>query len=841
MTGEHEPNGTIVTAGSRKKRIIIRILAALGVMSVVGVLALAGGVVYVLIHFGGDLPDYHQLADYEPPVVTRVHAGDGSLLTEFSTEKRLFIPIEVVPRQTIHAFLSAEDKNFYRHPGVDFLGILRASVTNVRNLLTDRRPVGASTITQQVAKNFLLTSEVSYERKIKEAILAFRIERAFSKDRILELYLNEILFGYGSYGLAAASLNYFDKSVDELTLAESAYLAALPKAPYNYHPVRRKRAAIGRRNWVLNQMHENGYITKAEMLEAQEQPLDVRAPSAHASFRADYFEEAVRRQLARDYGSSDLYGGGLSVRTTLEPKLQAIADRVLHEGLVNYDRRHGWRGPLTQRSISGDWQTRLANVPISTGIKEWILALVHDVRADGAVIGFADGDFGYIPFSEMEWARRWIPGQRIGAKPVDPAAVLSSGDVIVVEKLKDQDNAVVLESFFDADDRPVGQVPSYGLRQIPDVEGALVALDPHTGRILAMVGGFDFKASQFNRATQAHRQPGSAFKTFVYAAALEAGFTPSSLVLDAPFVIDQGAGQGKWKPRNSSNRFYGPSTLRMGLEKSRNLMTVRVAQYIGIDTVIDVSKRFGIGEDMEPTLAYALGAGEVTPIDLTAAYGMLVNGGKRIVPTLIDRIQNRYGETILRHDSRPCTGCDVDQWHDGMTPPAIPENREQVIDPRTAYQVVHMLEGVVERGTGRRVGTLGMPLAGKTGTTNDSFDTWFTGFSPDLAVGVFVGFDQPRTLGPGEEGSNVAAPIFREFMAAALKDKPAIPFRIPEGVRLVRVNAESGLPARPGESNVILEAFIPGTEPTPGELAVLDGPGSLGLDGRPRKGTGGLY
>lgn len=820
---------------------MIRLLVAFGILSVVGVLALAGGVIYVLIHFGNDLPDYRQLADYEPPVVTRVHAGDGSLLTEFSTEKRLFIPIEVVPRQTIHAFLSAEDKNFYRHPGVDFLGILRASMMNVRNFFTNRRPVGASTITQQVAKNFLLSSEVSYERKIKEAILAFRIERAFSKDRILELYLNEILFGYGSYGLAAASLNYFDKSVDELTLAESAYLAALPKAPYNYHPVRRKSAAIGRRNWVLNQMHENGYISREEMREAQAQPLDVRPPSAYASFRADYFEEAVRRQLARDYGTDDLYGGGLSVRTTLEPRLQAIADRVLHEGLVDYDRRHGWRGPLTQRSISGDWQTRLKNVPVSIGIRSWIPALVHDVRGDGAVIGFVDGNFGFIPFSEMEWARRWIPGQRFGAKPKDPAAVLSTGDVIVVERLEKQDNMAVLEGFFDADGQLVEQVPTYGLRQIPDVEGALVALDPHTGRVLAMVGGFDFNASQFNRATQAHRQPGSAFKTFVYAAALEAGFTPSSLVLDAPFVIDQGAGQGKWKPRNSSNRFYGPSTLRTGLEKSRNLMTVRVAQYIGIDKVIDVSRRFGIGEDMEPTLAYALGAGEITPIDLTAAYGMLVNGGKHIEPTLIDRVQNRYGETILRHDTRPCIGCDVAEWQEGMKPPVIPENREQVIDPRIAYQVVHMLEGVVKRGTGRRIGTLGIPLAGKTGTTNESFDAWFTGFSPDLVVGVFVGFDQPRTLGPGEEGSNVAAPIFREFMAEALEGKPVVPFRIPEGVRLVRVNGETGLPARPGERNVILEAFIPGTEPTPGELAVLDGPGSLGLDGKPRKGTGGLY
>ncbi|GER03451.1 penicillin-binding protein 1A [Iodidimonas nitroreducens] len=815
-------------------------MAGFGGMALFSGLLLAGGVIYALLVYGRDLPDYRQLADYEPPVMTRVHAGDGSVLAEFATEKRLFIPIEVIPKRVVHAFLSAEDKNFYQHPGLDFMGIARAMVMNVRNVFVGRRPVGASTITQQVAKNFLLTNEVSYERKIKEAILAFRIEKAFSKDRILELYLNEILFGYGSYGLAAAALNYFDKSVDELTLAESAYLAALPKAPYNYHPIRRKEAAIGRRNWVLGQMQENGYISKDAMQTAQAQPLDVRPRSAAANFRADYYEEAVRRHLARDYGTDELYGGGLSVRTSLEPRLQAIAEKAMHDGLIAYDRRHGWRGPITQRSIEGDWPSRLAAVPTMLGMADWQMALVHDVRAAGAVIGLVDGSYGFIPFDEMRWARRWLPGERVSQSPDDPADVLSIGDVIAVEPLPDQEKKTVLDRFVTDAGEPVGAVGSYALRQIPAVEGALVALDPHTGRVLAMVGGFDFAASQFNRATQAERQPGSAFKPFVYAAALEEGFTPSSLVLDAPFVIDQGEGQGKWKPRNSSNRFYGPSTLRLGLEKSRNLMTIRVAQFIGMDKVLGLANRFGLAQGMEPNLAHALGAGEVTPIDLTAAYAMLVNGGKKIEPSLIDRIQDRYGKTIMRNDQRDCPQCDATEWHN-QAPPTLPDHRPQIIDPRIAYQVVHMLEGVVERGTGRRIRSVGIPLAGKTGTTNESFDAWFVGFAPDLAVGVFVGFDQPRSLGPGEEGSSAAAPIFRDFMAKAFEGEQGIPFRIPQGVRLVRVDAQTGVPARLGDQDVILEAFIPGTEPSGGDIAVLDGPGSLALDGRLRKGTGGLY
>lgn len=809
-------------------------------MFVAGMLLAGVGVIAALVIYGRDLPDYRQLADYEPPIMTRVHAGDGSLLTEFAREKRLFIPIEAVPKHVIAAVLSAEDKNFYSHPGLDFTGITRAALTNILNSFRDRRPVGASTITQQVTKNFLLTSEVSYERKIKEAILSFRMERALSKDRILELYLNDNLYGFGAYGIAAAALNYFDKAVDELTIAESAYLAALLKAPYNYHPVRRKAAALARRNWVIERMYENGHISREDMRAAQADDLIVREHVERNLFRADYFEEAVRRRLASLYGAENLYEGGLSVRTSLEPRLQAIAERSLRDGLIAYDRRHGWRGPLTQRSTAGDWAERLANVPVDPGMTGWRLALVLGLRPDGAVLGFKDGGHGFLPFEEMRWARRWLEGERVGKEPQDVADVVSVGDVIVVDPAGDAAKTVSLETWFRADGAPVGPVASFRLQQIPGIEGAIVAMDPHTGRVLAMVGGFDFKTSQFNRAAQANRQPGSAFKPFVYAAAMEAGFTPSSLILDAPFVIDQGDGQGKWKPRNSSNNFYGPSTLRLGLEKSRNLMTVRVAQYIGMDHVTELARRFGLGTDMKPTLAHALGAGEVTPLELTAAYGMLVNGGKRIRPYFIDRVQDRYGATIFRNDDRACPDCDAAVF-DGQSPPEIPDTRPQILDPRISYQIVHMLEGVVERGTGRRIGSLGIPLAGKTGTTNDSFDTWFVGFSPDLVVGIFVGFDRPRSLGPGEEGSSAAAPIFRAFMADALKGRPSIPFRIPEGVRLVRVNAETGLPAHPGEDNVILEAFIPGTEPVPGQVAVLDGPGSLSLDGRLRKGTGGLY
>ena len=820
----------------------IKWLVGTTVSVVVGGTLFAGAaILFVLIKFGQDLPDYRQLASYEPPVMTRVHAADGSLLTEYARQKRLFVPIDAIPAPVIEAFLAAEDKNFYTHAGFDYLGIVRAAVTNVFNAVRDRRPVGASTITQQVAKNFLLSGEVSYERKLKEAILAFRIERAFSKDQILELYLNEIYLGAGSYGVAAAALNYFDKALDELTVTEAAYLAALPKAPSNYHPVRRHAAAVARRNWVLSRMRVLDHITREDYAAAVAEPLEVRGRRKTKIFRADYFEEGVRRELYRVYGERKLYDGGLSVRTSLEPRLQAIAETALRRGLVAYDRRHGWRGVIARIQTTDDWAERLATVDQPLGIDSWRLATVLELRRDGAVVGMEGPDYGFIPFQEMTWARPWRRGERLGPKVTDVSDVLELGDVIAVEPLADTDASVEITTIVDALGEPIGAVPPYGLRQVPDVEGALVALDPHTGRVLAMVGGFDYRSSEFNRAVQADRQPGSAFKPFVYAAALAAGMTPSSLVLDAPFVIDQGAGQGKWKPRNSSNRFYGPSTLRLGLEKSRNLMTVRLAQHLGMDRVVAYADRFRLAEHMEPTLAMALGAGEVTLLDLTTAYAMLVNGGKAIRPTLIDRIQDRRGHTIFRNDQRPCEGCLATQWQH-QPEPELPDERQQIIDPRVAFQTVNMLQGVVQNGTGRRIRALGRPLAGKTGTTNEAADTWFVGFSPDLAVGVFVGFDRPRSLGAGEEGSSVAVPIFKDFMEDALKGEPIVPFRIASGVRLVRVDHKSGLPAQPGDRNVVLEAFIPGTEPRPGQTAVLDGADRLvQTKDELATGTGGLY
>ncbi|WP_321391304.1 penicillin-binding protein 1A [Emcibacter sp.] len=814
---------------SKRTKIWINILGAATVVVLVGFVCAVGGILYLLNSYGRDLPNYHQLADYEPPVVSRIYAGDGSLLSEYARQKRLFVPISAIPKPLIHAFLAAEDKSFYTHGGVDYTGVLRAVLVNVKNSFSGRRPVGASTITQQVAKNFLLSGVVSYERKIKEAILAYRIEQAFTKDEILELYLNEIYLGSGSYGVAAASLYYFNKSLDELTLEEIAYLAALPKAPNNYHPVRKYDAAVGRRNWVLGRMAEEGYISDADAETARQVPLVTRKPERANIFKAEYFTEEVRRELKVLYGDDELYGGGLFVRTTLSPRLQAIAERELKNGLVTYDRRHGYKGPVTRLSREEDWLKALADMDIPLGMDSWQLAVVRDVQDQRASILTRDGTLGQIPLDEVKWARKWLKGEYLGAAIKAVGEVLSVGDVIIVEDLGDTDNSQVEPEF-----------SVFGLRQIPEINGGIVAMDPHTGRVLAMSGGFDYNLSEYNRATQAKRQPGSAFKPFVYAVALEKGFTPSSLILDAPFVMEQGFGLGKWKPKNSSDKFYGPSTLRLGLEKSRNLMTVRLAQYIKMDGIVDIADRMGITRNLPRLLSMSLGAGDTTLMNLTAAYGMIVNGGKKISPTLVDRIQDRYGETIFRHDQRVCENCQVGEWQ-YQEEPKLPDERKRVLDEVTAYQLVSMMEGVVQRGTGVRIRVLGKPLAGKTGTSNDSFDTWFVGFSPDLVVGVFAGFDTPRSLGNREEGSSVAVPIFRDFMKDALKNEPSIPFRIPPGVRLVRVNPKTGQIAQAGEKNTILEAFRQGTFPTK-TADVLDGFNSLVQTGtKVRTGTGGIY
>lgn len=809
--------------------------------------AIGGVTLWTLHKYGQDLPDYRQLAVYEPDVMTRVHAGDGQLMAEFAIEKRAFVPIEAMPKRVINAFLSAEDKNFYTHSGIDFTGVARAVITNVKNFATGRRPVGASTITQQVAKNFLLTNVVSIERKIKEAILAVRMERAFTKGTILELYLNEIYLGYGSYGVAAAALNYFNKSLNELTYAEAAYLAALPKAPNNYHPIKKADAAKARRDWVIGRMLEDERIS-AENARMARAELLITARREQTEFvKADYFTEEVRRVLFEQFGEDQLYKGGLSVRTTLDPKLQDTARRVLRDGLEAYDRRHGYRGPVAKADADRrfdtplDWQTFLKITPRPQGIGEMQLAVVLGVddASKTVSIGVEDGTKGMITMKELEWAREPREERKLGPSIKKPSEVLSPHDVIIVEKKPAQTGK---------DGKPVAAPagdPIYDLTQIPEVNGAIIALDPHTGRVLAMVGGYSYEQSQFNRATQASRQPGSAFKPFVYLAALDAGYSPSTRILDAPFVIDQGPGLPKWRPANYGKKFYGASSMRLGIEKSRNLMTVRLAQTIGMDRVAEYAERFNLVDDLPETLAMSLGAGETTLIRITTAYGMLVNGGKRITPTFIDRIQDRLGRPVFEHDDRPCVGCRVDQWEDQRVP-KIPDTRPEVTDPGSAFQIVNMLKGVVERGTGRRVSEVGKPLAGKTGTTNEERDTWFVGFSPDLAVGVFVGFDEPIPLGRRETGSSVAAPIFRDFMAEALKDQPAIPFRTPPGIRLVRVDPQTGVLARPGDKDVILEAFKDGTQPSTSASVIegeswTDGSGEGGFLAAPSTGTGGLY
>ena len=801
-------------------------IAGIVLGSLVLLAALAGGAIaFVFFHYGRDLPDHNQLAAYEPPVMTRVHAGDGRLLAEHARERRLFVPVDAMPKRVVQAFLAAEDKSFYEHFGVDPISVANAVVTNLVNMAGngDRRPIGASTVTQQVAKNFLLSGELSFSRKIREAILAMRIEDAFTKDQILELYLNEIYLGAGSYGVAAAALNYFDRSLNDLSLEEIAYLAALPKAPNNYHPVRKHEAAVARRNWVLGQMVANGAVSEAEAEAAMQAPLLTRDRAPETFVEAPHFAEEVRRWLQARYGDDTLYEGGLSVRTTVDPTLQAVADRALRVGLVAYDQRRGWRGSLAQVDPAGDWRQALGAEELSPVPAPWRLAAVLTVETGRAEIGFADGAVGTIALDDLRWARKARGKGRLGPEVTAAHQVLSAGDVVPVAPLEGDDGA-------------------YALRQIPAASGALVALDPHTGRVLALVGGFDFATSEFDRATQARRQPGSAFKPFVYLAALDSGYTPASIVLDAPVVIDQGEHLRKWKPENYTERFYGPSTLRVGLEESRNLMTLRVAQDIGMRTVADYAARFGLYEDLPELPSAALGSMETTPLDLAVAYAMLVNGGRKIEPAFVERIQDRNGRTVYRRDARACDRCRPGEWHHQL-PPILRDTRPVIADPRTTYQVVSMLEGAVQRGTGRALRQLGAPIGGKTGTTNEFRDAWFVGFTPDLVAAAYVGFDQPESLGRKESGGRVAAPIVRDFFAGALADKPAVPFRVPPGIRFVRVERGSGNLPGLASDDVIVEAFLPGTEPT--ERAVLRAAESLdgGLEAGtvPFEGLGAVY
>ncbi len=772
-------------------------------MACVLFLVAAAGIAIYLANVAKDLPDYAVLNSYAPPVTTRVHAGNGALMAEYAKEKRLFLPIQAVPDRVKAAFLSAEDKNFYNHPGVDLTGLGRAILVNLQNFGSGRRPVGASTITQQVAKNFLLSSDQTIDRKIKEAILSFRIEQAYSKDKILELYLNEIFFGLNSYGIAGAALTYFNKSVTELTVAEAAYLASLPKGPANYHPFRHPEAALERRNWVIDRMVENGYVSQPDGEEAKKQPLGVTARTTGPSlFASDYFAEAVRRQLIDQYGEKVLYEGGLSVRTSLDPQMQLAARKALQDGLVTYDERRGFHGPIKQIDASGDWGKALADIPTLSDVPEWRLAVVLAVSDSTVDIGLqpakdgsgkvaADRQRGTIDAKNMQWAFRSADGARKTTK--SPVGAVSPGDVVYVAKLGDDAST------------------SYRLQQPPKVQGGLVAMDPKTGRVLAMVGGFSYAQSEFNRATQAMRQPGSSFKPFVYAAAMDNGYTPASVIMDAPIEIVSG-GQ-VWRPENYGGESGGPSTLRSGIEHSRNLMTVRLANDLGMNIVAEYAERFGIYDHMLPVLSMSLGAGDTTVLRMVSAYSVIANGGKQIKPTLIDRIQDRYGKTIFKHEERLCEGCNAGDWQNQEEPNVV-DNRETVLDPMTAYQITSMMQGVIQRGTAAgKIDLGGRDVAGKTGTTNDEKDAWFVGFTPDLVAGLYMGFDTPGPLGRGGTGGGLSAPIFNEFMQAVVKDTPESKFVIPSGMNLIPIDRKTGMAAGEGDPNTIVEAFKPGTGP----------------------------
>lgn len=772
-------------------RFWVNLLSIGFLLAIAGIVAL----IFAFVYFSKDLPDSSSLKDYQPPILTRLHAGDGRFMAEYAAEKRLFVPYTAMPPLVINAFLSAEDKDYFKHQGVDFASIVRAMLTNLKQIGSDRRPIGASTITQQVARNFFLTNEVSYMRKIREILLAFRIEHTLSKEQILELYLNQIFLGERSYGVAAAALNYFNRSLDELTVAQAAFLAALPKAPNNYHPVRDRAAAVGRRNWVIERMREDGHINAEQAMAAQAETLEMTRRGADQEVQAEYFAEEVRRELVGKFGDAAVLEGGLYVRTSVDPQLQAAATRALRNGLIDYDRRRGYRGPVTRLASMQNWPAPLQAIAQPAGSEGWLLAAVSRVTEKEVQIQLSEGE-GRITRESM----RWADNRR-----------LTRGDVILVAPA-------------------ASGLDVYTLEQIPQVQGALVALDPHTGRVLAMVGGFSSRISVFNRATQAKRQPGSAFKPFVYLAALDQGFTPASLVMDAPFAYQQGPGLPLWQPENYSEQFYGPTPLRVGMEKSRNVMTVRLAHAAGMDKIKATAEKFGIVENMPLFLSMSLGSIETTPMQLTAAYAMLVNGGKKIMPSFIDLVMNRTGQVIWQHDVRRCTRCADLAWVAGARAPVLPDVREQIQDPRTAYQMVSMLEGVVQRGTAAKLkADLPFPVAGKTGTTNDARDAWFVGFTPDLTVGVYVGFDEPRSLGNRETGGSVAVPIFGEFMQAAMQDKPAIPFRVPAGLRMMRVDPNSGQLAAPGTAGAIWEAFLPGTDPVSKPQAVLDGTNAEGL------------
>jgi penicillin-binding protein 1A len=801
------------------------------IVSLIGIAIVAFAVWFFIVT--QNLPSEEQLRNYEPPIMSRVHAGDGKLVAEFATEHRVYVPSEELPDQLIKAFISAEDGSFFEHSGIDLWGTFRGAVLNP---LMGRRQTGGSTITQQVVKNMLVGDERSIERKVREAVLAMRIEGQLTKEQILELYMNEIYLGGRSYGVGAAALNYFGKSLGQLTLAENAMLAGLPQAPGRVNPLLNPEAATKRRNYVIERMLENGYIDKAAAEAAYAEPLKVvDRLNSDENLASAYYVEELRKEIlalgeqkkleginSREDASKALLGGGLSIRSTLDSNLQLIAQTALRAGLESYDRRHGWRGPLGTIAVDdkfGETLKKFANeeankVTIGGAGNDWRIAVVRSVSRESVRLGLDGGETGTLHADDVKWAASF--------KRKEGGSGLKAGDVIFVAGSPAPDITVQLITEYGVPKNRAANAP-WRLRQVPAVQGALVAMDPHTGRVLAMTGGYSFVSSKFNRAIQAKRQPGSSFKPFVYAAAMEmpdpaTGFykwTPSYRVLDTPYVSCQTiAGEETcYKPMNYSEQFYGLTPLRIGVEKSRNAMTVRLASEIGFEKVSEMGERLGIYDDLPPYESMALGAGDTTLMRMAVAYAETVNGGKQVRPVMFDRIQNRYGKTVFRTDQRPCQGC-ATEWKGGLAPPPLPDERKQVLDPVTAYQIVSILEGAVQRGTGTTIRSVGKPVAAKTGTTNDQFDAWTMGFSPDLVAGVWVGFDTPRDMGAGESGGRVAAPIFRDFMLAALKDRPAVTFRVPNGVEHVEVDADTGCQPGPDTRLIITEAFRPGSAPT---------------------------
>ena len=729
-------------------------------------------VISILWIYSNKLPDYKYLKSYKPSVSSKLYAGNGELVSDFSAEKRIFVPFSAIPEKVINSFLSAEDKNFFKHPGVDAKGVIRAIKNNIYNVMKSKRLEGASTITQQVAKNFLLTNEVSIDRKIKEAILAFRIERSLSKERILELYLNQIYLGQGAYGIASASLRYFDKPISELNYSEAALLAALPKAPSKYNPYKNNKLAKYRRNLVINNLFENSFIDKDQHFFLIRSEIKLKKRKRIFLEDSRYFVEDVRKNVVEKYGFDKVYKQGFNIKTPLNLDLQNIATKALRVGLVNYDKRKGWRGPLINKKFNDKWTEGLEKFKLENSIG-WNIAIVKRIDKFEAIIETTDKQTGIIEYEDINWTRKNFD------------KLFKIGDVIYVKK-KNEGN--------------------YSLKQLPKANGAIVVMDPYSGRVYAISGGFSFKKSEFNRATQAMRQPGSAFKPFIYALALENNFTPSTLILDAPIVLDQGDDLKMWKPENYGKKFYGPSTLRMGVEKSRNLMTVRVALELGIDKIINFSKKLNIYENPEELMSISLGSAETTLLKITSAYCSFVNGGKLVNPILIDRIQDSEGKTIFNNEKRFCVNCNQISYK-GKKVPKIESNYEQIFSPQTAYQMTSILEGVIKRGTGKKLRKLNLELAGKTGTTNKNIDTWFIGFTSNLVIGAYVGHDNPKSLGRNETGSKTAMPIFKEFVQNAISNYEARPFKVAKNIKMMVVDVKTGKKADFGSKETIIESF----------------------------------